>query len=101
MAVLSGPCFPSHFRDELTECLRVPKYVKVRIGRVFHDRLHKYRTALPAILHNPPPEVSTLARSSYGSASTAGEREVQKNDRVRRTQPDSTTSYGPRSPSIV
>jgi hypothetical protein len=58
------------------------------MDRVVRDRFDENRTALAAIRHKPPPEVSTLARSSYCSPSTADEREVQQNDRVCCTQPD-------------
>src|SRR5260370_14825373 len=94
-SMLSGPCFAGHLRDELSKCLRATKYVEVRIDRVFIDRFHENRTALPAIRQEPAPEVGTLARSSYCSPSTTDEREVQPNDRVRRTKPHLHYVLGP------
>src|SRR5260370_9824251 len=58
-SMLSGPCFAGHLRDELSKCLRATKYVEVRIDRVFIDRFHENRTALPAIRQEPAPEVGT------------------------------------------
>ena len=87
-AVLSGPCFASHLRDELSECRRVTKYLEVRIDRVVSDRFHENRTALPAIRQEPSPEVGTLVGAPDCSPSAAEEREVQKENRVRRTKPD-------------
>src|SRR5260370_305748 len=87
-AILSRPCCAGHARDESRECLRVTKYMDVRLDRVVSDRLHENRTALPPIRQEPAPKVSTLARSTDGSPTAAEEREVQKNNRVGRTQPD-------------
>jgi hypothetical protein len=50
--------------------------------------LHENRTALTAIRHEPTPEVGTLVRSPDCSPSAADEREVQKNDRARRSKPN-------------
>ena len=76
----------AHVRDELSECLRVTQYPELRRCRVLSDRLPEKRTALTAIRQEPAPEVGTLARSPDCSPSAADEREVQKNDRVRRSK---------------
>src|SRR5207245_3849373 len=72
----------------LSERRRVTKYVEVRIDRVVSDRFQENRTALPAIRQEPAPEVGTLVRSPDCSPSAAEEREVQKENRVRRTTPE-------------
>jgi hypothetical protein len=63
------------------------QYPELRSWRVVSDRLHENRATLTAIRHQPPPEVGTLARSQDCSPSTAKEREVQQDDRVRRSKP--------------
>jgi len=55
---------------------------------VLSDRLHENRTASTAIRYEPTPEVCTFARSPEYTPSAAQEREVQKNDRVRRSKPN-------------
>jgi hypothetical protein len=52
------------------------------------DGLHENRATLKAVQQEPKPEVGTLVRSPDGLPSTADEREVQKNDRVRRSEPN-------------
>src|SRR6266446_7112673 len=83
-----------YLRDKPSECPRGTKYSELRSRRVASDRLHENRTTLTAIRHQPTPEVGTLARSQNCSPSTADEREVQKNDRVRRSKPNLDSVVG-------
>ena len=81
-------CRVGYAGDEPRECLRVTKYVEVRLDRVVSDRLRENRTALPPIRQEPAPKVRTLVRSTDCSPTAAEEREVQENDRVRRSKPN-------------
>src|SRR5882762_2163384 len=94
-----------YLRDKPSECPRGTKYSELRSRCVVSDRLHENRTILTAIRHQPTPEVGTLARSHECSPSTADEREVQKNDRVRRSKPNLNNVVGTQvtvhDPSIV
>src|SRR6266446_2110807 len=84
-----------YLRDKPSECPRGTKYSELRSWRVVSDRLHENRTILIAIRHQPTPEVGTLARSQDCSPSTTDKREVQKNDRVRRSKPNLNNVRGP------
>jgi len=86
---------PGYLRDKPSECPRGTKYPELRSWRMVSDGLHENRTILTAIRHQPTPEVGTLARSQDCSPSTANEREVQKNDRVRRSKPNLNNVRGP------
>jgi hypothetical protein len=55
---------------------------------MFSNRLDENRATLTAIRDKPTPEVGTLERSRGCSPSTADKREVQRNDRVRRSKPN-------------
>jgi len=78
---------PGYVVDKPFQCLRVMKYVDLRIGRVVSDRFQENRAALPAVRQDPPPEVDTLARPPDCSPRAAHKREVQEDDRVRGTKP--------------
>src|ERR1700731_3643378 len=84
-----------YLRDKPSECPWSTKYSELRGRCMVSDGLHENRTILTAIRHQPTPEVGTLARSQDCSPSTANEREVQKNDRVRRSKPNLNNVRGP------
>ena len=58
----------------------------VRIRRVHGDRSHKRWPALPAIRKEPTPEIATFPRSPDCAPRAAEKREIEKDDRVRRTE---------------
>ena len=61
--------------------------MKVGFGGVPRNRLPETRHTLTAISKKPAPEVGAFGGSAQGAPGTAEEREVQQNDRIRRTQP--------------
>ena len=74
--------------DELPERLGVTYYPELRGCGVVGNRVHESRSALKAIRQEPTPEVGALARSSDCPPGAADEREIQENDRVRRSKPN-------------
>ena len=50
--------------------------------------VHQERTALPAVLQEPKPEIDTLARAPDRAPCASEEREVEEDDRVCGSKPD-------------
>jgi len=84
--------------DKPSEVPRVTQNPELCSRRVLSNCLDEYRPALTAIRYKPTPEVGALARSPGCSPSAADEREVQKNDRIRRSKPDFDNVVGTQIP---
>ena len=76
------------------EFLWVAQFVEVCSGCVPSNCFHENGTAVAPISQEPEPEIGTLARSSEGPPNAANKREVQEDDRVRRTKPDFDSVIG-------
>jgi hypothetical protein len=87
LGMLSLNCSPGSI-EEVSKCLGTAKYLEVHIGRMLGDCLEEKRTTLEAVCQDPKPEVSALARAFDCSPCAANKREVQKDDRIRRTKPN-------------